>query len=72
MKQNYKGCEIECFRGGDEFLSFSIFDDGYEVASGFSESKETVRDYMYCLKQIVDDYRNNPKEYIDNELINVI
>ena len=54
MKTTYKGCEIEVFRdqclGGWEMLFFSVFDGNYEVTSGFSESSETVREFIKGLK----------------------
>lgn len=62
MKIVYKGCEIEVTR--DKYtLFFSVFDDGFEVTSGFSEASDTVRDFMNDLKKVVDDYRENPEEY---------
>lgn len=67
MKTTYKGCEIEVTRdkclGGENMLFFSIFDDGFEVTSGFSETSDTVRDFINDLKEVVDDYRENPEEY---------
>lgn len=67
MKTTYKGCEIEVVRdkslGGDDMLFFSIFNDGFEVTSGFSETDNTVRDFINDLKKVVDDYRENPEEY---------
>lgn len=67
MKTTYKGCEIEVTRdkclGGENMLFFSIFDDGFEVTSGFSESNDTVRNFINDLKEVVDNYRENPEEY---------
>ena len=69
MKTTYKGCEIEVFRdqclGGWEMLLFSVFDGNYEVTSGFSESSDTVREFIKGLKELVDDYREHPEEYLD-------
>lgn len=69
MKTTYKGCEIEVFRdqclGGWEMLFFSVFDGNYEVTSGFSESSETVREFIKGLKELVDDYREHPEDYLD-------
>jgi hypothetical protein len=69
MKTIYRGCEIEVTRekclGGWQMLYFSIFDDGFEVTSGYSESEDTVRDFIKDLKRIVDDYRDHPEEYED-------
>ena len=38
MTGKYRGCDIEVERDGSGFLTFAIFDDGYEVTSGFSEA----------------------------------
>ena len=37
--------------------------DGFEIISGFSESKESVRDFMNGLKPTVDDFIENPSEW---------
>ena len=37
--------------------------DGLEVTSGFSESTESVRDFMNGLKSTVDDFIENPSEW---------
>ena len=70
MEVKYKNCTIEAFRdkpitGGDKLLFYSVFDDnnGLEVASGFSEGMDTVRDWIKDLKLTVDDYRLNPIKY---------
>ena len=63
MKINYKGCEISVYREGNEFLVFSIMKDRFEVTSGFSESKESVREFMNGLKSTVDDFIENPSDY---------
>ena len=63
MKINYKGCEISVYREGNEFLVFSIMRDGFEVTSGFSESKESMREFMNGLKSTVDDFIENPSDY---------
>ena len=67
MKGKYKGCEIEVTKekclGGWDMLFYSIFDDGFEVASGFSEGEDTIKDYYNSLKNIVDDYREHPEDY---------
>jgi hypothetical protein len=67
VKGKYKGCDIEatldkCL-GGWEMIFYSIFDDGFEVTSGFSETTDKVRDFYNGLKNIVDDYKLNPEEY---------
>ena len=70
MKTNYRGCEIEVYREEPmtkskcgEFLVFSIMKDGFEITSGFSEGKESVRDFMNGLKSTVDDFIENPSEW---------
>ena len=67
MKTVYKGCEIEVTRdkclGGCDMIFFSVFDDGFEVTSGFSESSETIREFTNGLKEVVDDYREHPEDY---------
>lgn len=67
MKEMYKGCEIEVTRekslSGDSMLFYSIFDEDTEVTSGFSEGEDTVKDYLDSLKNVVDDYRENPQDY---------
>ena len=50
MKGKYRGCDMEVEQGSSEFLTFAIFDDGYEVTSGFSESSVSVRDYFDYMK----------------------
>ena len=63
IKGIYRGCEIEVWRDECEFLTFAIFDDGYEVTSGFSDCSDTVKDFYNSMKSIVDDYRANPQDY---------
>ena len=70
MKTVYRGCEIEVTRDkcldGWDVLFYSVFDDGFEVTSGFSESSDTVREFIKDLKHVVDDYREHPEEYEGN------
>lgn len=63
MTGKYRGCDIEVERDGSGFLTFAIFDDGYEVTSGFSEGNDTVRDYFKYMKMVVDDYKEHPEDY---------
>ena len=67
MKTTYKGCEIEATKdkclGGWDMIFFSVFDDEFEVTSGFSESSETIREFIKGLKEVVDDYREHPEDY---------
>ena len=74
MKVIYRNCEIECTRekslSGDVMLFYSVFDLGVhekdlEITSGFSEGEDTVREFIKGLKKVVDDYIENPDEYID-------
>lgn len=69
MKVIYRGCEItvtreKCLGGWDEIF-FSVFsDDGYEITSGYSDSADTIRDWVKDLKDVVDAYAVNPEAYI--------
>ena len=68
MKVTYRDCTIEVTKekclGGYDMIFYSIFnEDGLELVSSFSESNETIYDFMEDLKFIVDDYRDNPWEY---------
>lgn len=77
MKTTYKSCEIEVTRekclGGWEQVNFSVFDtldNGYEVASGYSDSEDTVRSFIKDMKHLVDDYRDNPKDFHEWDSVN--
>ena len=61
--QNYK-CVVQ-INFVEQTKYKGIFDDGFEVTSGFSESNDTIRGFIKDLKELVDDYRNNPDEYLD-------
>lgn len=63
MKGKYRGCDIEVGLDSSGFLTFAVFDDGYEVTSGFSNGSDTVRDYFGYMKNIVDDYKEHPENY---------
>ena len=67
MKVKYRDCEINCFRdkslSGDTLLFYSVFKDGFEATSGFSEGADTVKEYIKGLKKVVDDFLENPEEY---------
>ena len=61
MKRTYRGCEIEVFKdyamfGKDKHIFYSIFDDGYEVDSGYSEGQDKVNEFYQGLKSVVDEY----------------
>lgn len=63
MNGKYKGCDIEVGLDSSGFLTFAVFDNGYEVTSGFSDSNDSVRDYFSYMESIVDDYKEPPKDY---------
>ena len=50
MKGKYKVCDIEIGLDISGFLTFAVFDDGYEVTSGFSDSSDTVKNYFSYMK----------------------
>lgn len=69
MKVNYKGFEIEVKRencmAGYPLVYFSIFriSDGWEIANGFYDTADTVREVIKDMKVQVDDYLENPSDY---------
>ena len=63
MKGKYRGCDIEVGLDSSGFLTFAVFDDGYEVTSGFTNGSDTVRDYFCYMKSVVDDYKEHPEDY---------
>lgn len=63
MKGKYRGCNIEVRQCDEGFLTFAVFDDGYEVTSGFTNGSDTVRDYFSYMKSVVDDYKEHPEDY---------
>ena len=63
MKGKYRGCDIEVERCDEGFLTFAIFDNGYEVTSGFTNGSDTVRDYFGYMKNVVDDYKEHPEDF---------
>ena len=71
MKVNYKGFEIDVCRencnAGYELLYYSIFriSDGWEMSSGYQDTDDTVKTMIQCFKGWVDDYYQNPEDYID-------
>ena len=49
MKGKYRGCDIEVERGGAEFLTFAVFDDGYEVNLWSEQSPSILKKRIkYC------------------------
>lgn len=63
MKGKYKGCDLEVGLDSSGFLTFAVFDNGYKVTSGFSDSSHTVKDYFSYMKSVVDDYKEHPEDY---------
>lgn len=63
MKGKYRDFNIEVRRCDEGFLTFAVFDDGYEVTSGFTNGSDTVRDYFSYMKSVVDDYKEHPEDY---------
>jgi hypothetical protein len=63
----YRGCKITVTRelscAGYEMLFFSVFDNGYEVTSGYSEGEDLIEDFYEDMKNLVDDYREHPEDY---------
>ena len=55
MKGKYRDCDIEVGLDSSGFLTFAVFDNGYEVTSGFSDSNDAVKDYFGYMKSVVDD-----------------
>jgi hypothetical protein len=67
LEGEYRGCDITVTRelslAGYDMLFFSIFDDGFEVTSGYCDSNDTL-EYMYNdMKNVVDEYREHPEDY---------
>ena len=63
MKTTYRGCEIYVIRESRRGpIHYSIFDDGFEVDSGFYDTEDSVRDFMRGLKRRVDEHRDETEE----------
>ena len=73
MKINYKGFEINVKRGkslgGWDNIYYYIMriSDGWFLCDSFSESEDKIRDFTNDLKNIVDDYLENPSDYEDED-----
>jgi hypothetical protein len=39
-------------------IHYGVFDEGFEVDSGFYDTEDSVRDFMKSLKRRVDEYRD--------------
>lgn len=63
MKVKYKGCDIEAKQeksiSGNKLIFFSIFDNGFEINSGFSEGEDVLKDFVEDLKITVDEYKSS-------------
>lgn len=73
MKINYKGFEINVTRekslGGWDNIYYYIMriDDGWFLEDSFSTGEDDLREFAYGLKDIVDDYLENPSDYEDED-----
>lgn len=70
MKVNYKGCHIEVTKermlSGNVEICFSVFTNaGYEITSGYSEGKDSIKYWVSDLKEVVDEYLKNPATWED-------
>ncbi len=69
MKVNYKGFEINVERersmGGWDSTYYYVMEKetGYFLKDSFSESTDTVREWIKDLKRVVDAYIENPEEW---------
>lgn len=63
MKTTYRGCEIWAMRGERRGpIHYGVFDEGFEVDSGFYDTEDSVRDFMKSLRRRVDEYRDEVEE----------
>lgn len=68
MKLVYKGFNIDVTRekclAGYALVYYSVFrkSDGYEVTSGYSDTSDTVRDFIGFMKTRVDVFIADPAE----------
>jgi serine protease inhibitor ecotin len=73
MKTLYRGFELEAKReeclGGWGMVYYSIFrvSDGWEMTSGCSDDRDTLRTHIKGLKHQVDDYYEHP-EYWEEDV----
>lgn len=69
MLIEYKGFKLKAERekcmAGYNMVYYSAYriSDGWELCCRFSDSADTVREFIKDLKSIVDDYLENPQEY---------
>jgi hypothetical protein len=73
MKIKYRGFELEAKRensmAGYDMVYVSVFriSDGWEFIADVYDGSISVREAMRELKDAVDAYHKNPKEYEDDE-----
>jgi hypothetical protein len=73
MRMRYRGHDIEVKReksmAGWSMIFYSIFRaaDGYECTSGFSETTDTVRDYVDHMKARVDAELAEADPWLESE-----
>lgn len=69
MKITYKGFEIDVRReqalGGWDNIYYSVMrkSDGWFLCDDFSTGKDKLKDFANDLKNVVDDYLENPSDY---------
>jgi hypothetical protein len=69
LKVDYKGFEISVERerslGGWDSTYYSVMEKetGYFLKDSFSDSTDTVREWIKDLKKVVDRYIENPEEW---------
>lgn len=69
MKRIYRGFEIEAKRekslGGWEQIYYTIIseDETLTLEDSFYDSEDKVLDFINGLKNVVDDYYDNPSAY---------
>jgi|SRR5271157_4238996 len=68
MIVKYRGFDIDVKReecmAGYKLTYFSVFreSDGWELTSGYSDSGDTVRDWIKWMRERVDGFIGNPAE----------
>lgn len=71
MKTKYKGFEIDIRReqalGGWDNIYYSVMreSDGWFLCDSFSTGEDKLKDFANDLKNVVDDYLENPNDYED-------
>jgi len=69
MKITYKGFEINVRReqalGGWDNIYYSVMreSDGWLLCDDFSTGEDKLKDFANDLKNVVDDYLENPSDY---------